>query len=155
MSRITRQRASKVVWIGLVLACSVLCLRTEAQVSAAKLSGTIADTSGASITEAKIEITNVQTGITRDVITNNSRLYSAPSLPPGSYTVSVSKDGFSTEVRTGITLDVGSDQLLNITLKVGSLKQEVAVSDITVGVDLATSTLNNVVDGKNVRELPR
>ena len=154
MSTIKGQWGSKIVAIGLVLACSVLSLPTEAQVSAAKLSGTIADTSGASITGAKIEITNVQTGIIRNVIANSSGLYSAPSLPPGSYTISVSKEGFSTEVRTGITLDVGSDQLLNIILKVGSLKQEIAVSDITVGVDLTTSTLNDVVDGKNVRELP-
>src|SRR5260370_16971628 len=90
----------------------------------------------------------------RNGIETTSRLYIAASLPPGSYTISVSKEGFSTEVRTGITLDVGSDQLLNIILKVGSLKQEIAVSDITVGVDLTTSTLNDVVDGKNVRELP-
>ncbi len=154
MLRIKGQWGAKVVWIGLVLACSVLCQRTDAQVSAAKLSGTISDTSGASISGAKIEITNVQTGITRNVITNSSGFYSAPSLAPGSYTVSVSQERFSTEVRTGITLDVGSDQLLNITLKVGTLKQEVAVSDIAVGVDLTTSTLNDVVDGKNVRELP-
>src|ERR1700730_6103930 len=154
MSRINKQSGSKVVWMHLFLACSVLCQRTEAQVSAAKLSGTIADTSGATIAGAKIEITNVQTGITRNVLSNSSGLYSAPSLPPGNYTVSVSQDQFSTEVRTGITRDVGSDQLLNITLKVGSLKQEVAVSDTASGVDLTTSTLNAVVDGKNVRELP-
>ncbi|HEY4782229.1 MAG TPA: carboxypeptidase regulatory-like domain-containing protein, partial [Chthoniobacterales bacterium] len=154
MSRINKQWGSKVVWIGLFLACSVLCQRTEAQVSAAKLSGTIADTSGATIAGAKIEITNVQTGITRNVLSNSSGLYSAPGLPPGNYTVSVSQESFATEVRTGITLDVGSDQLLNITLRVGTLKQEVAVSDIAAGVDLTTSTLNAVVDGKNVRELP-
>ena len=137
MSRINKQSGSKVVWIGLFLACSVLCQRTEAQVSAAKLSGTIADTSGATIAGAKIEITNVQTGITRNVLSNSSGLYSAPGLLPGSYTVSVSQESFATEVRTGITLDVGSDQLLNITLRVGTLKQEVAVSDIAAGVDLA------------------
>src|ERR1700738_359140 len=112
MSRINLQFGSKVVWIALVLVCSLLCQRTEAQVNAAKLSGTVADSSGASITGAKIEITNVQTGIVRTVITNSSGFYSAPSLPPGSYTVSVAQEGFSTEVRTGITLDVGTDQLL-------------------------------------------
>src|SRR4030088_1431413 len=92
MSRINGQWGSEVVWILLVFTASVLCQRTEAQVSAAKLSGTIADTSGATIAGAKIEITNVQTGITRNVITNSSGLYSAPGLPPGSYTVSVSQD---------------------------------------------------------------
>src|SRR3979411_1544488 len=154
MSRINGQWGSEVVWILLVFTASVLCQRTEAQVSAAKLSGTIADTSGATIAGATIEITNVQTGITRNVLSNSSGLYSAPGLPPGTYTVSVSQESFATEIRTGITLDVGSDQLLNITLRVGTLKQEVAVSDIAAGVDLTTSTLNAVVDGKNVRELP-
>src|SRR6202171_1643514 len=90
MSRINRQ-FSKVFWVVLVLACAVFCQRTEAQVSAAKLSGTIADTSGATIADAKIEITNVQTGITRNVLSNSRRLYSAPGLPPGNYTVSVSQ----------------------------------------------------------------
>src|SRR6202051_3061250 len=153
MSRINRQ-FSKVFWVVLVLACAVFCQRTEAQVSAAKLSGTIADTSGAAIADAKIEITNVQTGFNRTGTTNSSGFYSAPSLPPGTYKVSVAQANFSTEVRTGIILDVGSDQLLNIVLKVGSLKEEVSVSDIAAGVDLTTSTLNAVVDGKNVRELP-
>ena len=150
----SRNFGLKVIWIALVLTCSIFSQRTEAQVSAAKLSGTIADTSGATIADAKIEITNVQTGFTRTVTTNSSGFYSAPSLPPGTYKVSVSQANFSTEVKTGIILDVGSDQLLNIVLKVGSLKEEVSVSDIAAGVDLTTSTLNAVVDGKNVRELP-
>src|ERR1700693_1256078 len=135
----------KVIWIALVLTCSIFSQRIEAQVSEAKLSGTIADQSGASIADAKIEITNVQNGFTRTVTTNSSGFYSSPSLPPGTYKVSVSQANFSTEVRTGITLDVGSDQLLNIVLKVGSLTEQVSVSDIAAGVDLTTSTLNAVV----------
>lgn len=153
----SRNFSLKGIWIALVLTCSIFShfsQRTEAQVSAAKLSGTIADTSGATIADAQIEITNVQTGFTRTITTNSSGFYSAPSLPPGTYEVSVSQANFSTEVKTGIILDVGSDQLLNIVLKVGSLKEEVSVSDIAAGVDLTTSTLNAVVDGKNVRELP-
>jgi hypothetical protein len=150
----SRNFGLKVIWIALVLTCSIFSQRIEAQVSAAKLSGTIADTSGASIADAKIEISNAQTGFTRTVTTNSSGFYSAPSLPPGTYKVSVSQANFSTEVRTGITLDVGSDQLLNIVLKVGSLMEEISVNDIAAGVDLTTSTLNAVVDGKNVRELP-
>jgi Carboxypeptidase regulatory-like domain/TonB-dependent Receptor Plug Domain len=132
----------------------LLCSRSEAQVSAARLSGTVTDPSGATITGAAVEITNVQTGIKRDVQTNGSGIYTAPSLPPGAYRVKISQTGFSTEVRTGITLDVGSDQILNVTVKVGSLSQEVAVSDTVQSVDLTSSTLNDVVEGKNVRELP-
>jgi Carboxypeptidase regulatory-like domain/TonB-dependent Receptor Plug Domain/TonB dependent receptor len=139
---------------SLMLACGFLCLRTEAQVSAAKLSGTVADPSGASIADAQIEITNAQTGIVRNVTTNSSGLYNAPSLSPGTYNVKISSPGFSTEVRTGLVLDVGSDQVMNVSLKVGSATQQVDVNDIAAGVDLTTSTLNDVVDGKNVRDLP-
>jgi hypothetical protein len=155
MTRISRNWARRYVCAAACFfAVSLLCLRAQAQVSAAKLSGTITDSSGATIANAQVEITNVQTGIVRTLQTNSSGLYSAPSLAPGNYNIKVSNPGFSSEVRTGIILDVGSDQVLNITLKVGGISEEVVVSDIVQGVDLTSSALNDVVNGKNVRELP-
>ncbi|GAC1437281.1 MAG: hypothetical protein NVS1B11_28210 [Terriglobales bacterium] len=156
MTCTSRRWKLKVINIALcfALSTSIVSLRTEAQVSAAKLSGTVTDPSGASIEGAQVDITNAQTGFARSVQTNGSGLYSAPSLPPGTYSIKISNKGFSTEIKTGIILDVGSDQILNVALKVGSLTEEVAVSDIAPGVELTSSTLSDVVDGKNVRELP-
>ncbi len=144
----------KAIAVFFALSTSILCLHTQAQVSAAKLSGTVTDPSGAPIEGAQVEITNVQTGFARKVQTNGSGLYSAPSLPPGTYSIKISDKGFSTEIKTGVILDVGSDQILNVALKVGSLTEEVAVSDIAPGVELTSSTLSDVVNGKQVRELP-
>src|ERR1700676_2356026 len=88
-----------VMWI--LIGCGVFCLRADAQVSAARLSGVITDTSGGILPGAQITITDISTNITRDVTANQSGIYSAPGLPAGNYQVKVSAKGFETVVRTG------------------------------------------------------
>src|ERR1700730_7965825 len=93
--------------------------RIYPQVVGATLSGTVTDQSGAVIPNTQISIKNVATGVTRTVTTDAAGFYTAPNLLPGTYEITATASGFSTEVQTGITLTVGAQQVLNFTLQIG------------------------------------
>jgi hypothetical protein len=155
----TSHRNSRIVAV-LFLTSGVLALillisaPAWAQVAGATLSGTVTDVSGAVIPEAQVSIKDVGTGVSRSVKTNVAGFYIAPNLLPGAYEITITAQGFSTEVRTGITLTVGAQQDLNLTLRVGATTETVKVSGEAPGVQLANSTLGNVVDANSIRELP-
>jgi hypothetical protein len=154
--QVIEQRGFRVARIAIciLLGCSLFSLPADAQVSEARLTGVVMDASGAVVPGAQISITNVQTDTTRDLTTNQSGLYNAPGLPAGNYTLKISAPGFETELRTGITLTTGAEQVLNITLKVGNVAQQVVVTDVPPQVQLSTAALSDVVDSTSVRELP-
>ena len=142
---------------GVVLA---LCLnlfwsaRSEAQVAGATLSGEITDPSGASIANATVSIKNVGTGEVREVQSNGDGFYSAPNLLPGSYEVSASAEGFSKVVQKGITLTVGAQQSLSLSLKPGKVTEVINVTDTPPDVQTTTTAVSSTVDSRTVRELP-
>jgi hypothetical protein len=79
----------------------------HAQITTATIPGTVTDASGAVLPGAKVVIQNEETGISRSVAADSAGRYSAPSPSLGKYRVTVSQDGFETEVRSGIELTVG------------------------------------------------
>src|SRR3984893_18113542 len=80
--------------------------------------------------------------------------YSAPNLLPGSYSITTTATGFLTNVQSGITLSVGAQQQLNISMKVGEASQTVTVVESAPTVELTSATLSAQVDANTVRELP-
>src|SRR5690242_17044044 len=73
-----------------------------------EIRGTVTDPSGASVPEVTVTIVNTDTGVTKDVTTNNAGIYDAVSVLPGNYQLTFVKPGFEKLVRTGITLKVGT-----------------------------------------------
>jgi Carboxypeptidase regulatory-like domain/TonB-dependent Receptor Plug Domain len=139
----------------LFAAMNTVCIgKARAQVSGATLSGTVRDSSGAVIPSAEVSITDVATRVTRQVKTDNSGFYLAPNLLPASYDVSATAPGFSRELRTGITLTVGAQQRLDITMQVGQVTQTVQVTGEAPTVQLTSSTISAEVNATTVRELP-
>jgi hypothetical protein len=138
--------------VGLVLTVSPFPL--FAQVTGATLSGTITDASGAVLPGAQVIIANLSTEVTRKSLTQSDGFYSAPNLPPGSYEVTVSAQGFATVTRKGITLNVGGNQILDIQLKVGPATEQVEVDQRAPILQLASAEITTVVDSQTVRELP-
>jgi len=149
--------------IRLFLAWSLvaaLCMATgmsvpiRAQVAGASLSGTVLDPSGSIVPNAQIVITDVNTGVSRTVTSSSGGLYTAPNLLPGVYKLSVTATGFSTMERTGVTLTVGAEVVLDIRLQVGQVSQTVQVTGEAMNVELASSTISAQVSATTVRELP-
>src|SRR5258707_776380 len=79
-------------------------LNLEAQVTGATISGTVVDTTGRLIANARIVVTNTATSISRSVTTNADGVYTVPNLLAGNYDLSFSAAGFKTDVRKGIAL---------------------------------------------------
>src|SRR6266852_4832537 len=126
--KIVGDRRAAVTAFVILIIVAVWAGQAHAQVSGATLSGTVTDPSGASVPQAQVVITNVSTGVIRNVTTDSAGFYTAPNLLPGTYEVRATATGFSTQVRTGITLTVGAQQALNITMQVGQVSQTVEVT---------------------------
>src|SRR6202158_6310347 len=125
-----------------------------AQVAGGPLSGTITDPSGAGIPQARVVIKNVATGVERSVTTNTDGFYTAPSLLPGEYQVTLDAKGFNTETRTGITMTVGAQRTFDLALQIGTVSHRVEVTTEAPAVELATSDIGATVNATTVRELP-
>src|SRR4029077_7113245 len=128
--------------------------RVQAQVAGATLSGTVTDSSGGLVPNAKVSIQEVATGVTRALTTDSAGFYSAPNLPPGNYDVTFTAPGFSSYTQRGVTLTVGAQQLLNVAMKVGQVSQTIEVTSQAPVVDLTSSAISAQVDATTVRELP-
>src|SRR6266581_601605 len=139
----------------LVFVASFLAVRQAyAQVAGATLSGTVTDSSGAVIPKAQVTITDLATGIARNVETDTAGLYIAPNLRPGTHDVGAKAPGFDSAIRRGITLTVGAQQVLDIKMQVGQVTQTVEVTGEAPMVELASSALTGQVSATTVRELP-
>jgi hypothetical protein len=126
----------------------------HSQVAGGTISGTVTDSSGRVINNVQITITNVATGVTREVTTNDEGFYSAPNLLPGTYEAKFSAKGFNTDVRKGIELTVGASVGLDQTMRVGSVAETVSVQTEVPAIQLSTSDISAVVNATTVRELP-
>src|SRR4030088_1809723 len=130
------------------LVCATLALAVllstpvYAQVSGATLTGTVSDASGAVVTNAKVSIKNTATDVTRDVTTDSSGAYRAPNLLPGIYEGTVVAAGFSTSVKSGLTLTVGATQPLNISLQIGQQTERFDVSAEAPAVQITSSVMS-------------
>src|SRR5215813_11009544 len=113
--------------------CVVLSLLTPsislAQVGGSgSIQGTVLDSSNAAIPGATVTATNVATGIETVRRTTEAGVYALTPLPPGTYRVTVTLDGFQTFVREGVVVDALSVVGLNVTLQIGAVTQEVVVT---------------------------
>lgn len=136
--------------VALGLGASPLSL---AQVAGGTIQGVVTDQSGAIVAGAHLTITEQATGTARAATTNSAGSYSVPNLQPALYSVAVSSPGFSQEV-ANIILTVGSNLTANFSLKVGNSTEQVTVGAAADQIDLATSSISEVVDSATMRQLP-
>jgi hypothetical protein len=149
------KRASVFLQVLVLASLSFLVVApVGAQVAGARLSGTVMDPTGGVVPKAEISITNVATQVTTRTIANSDGFYSAPNLLPGSYEIKVAAPGFKTEVRSGVNLTVGLEQVLDVNLQVGQTSQQVEVTTSVPGVELASSTIGSLVNSKTIVDLP-
>jgi hypothetical protein len=120
----------------------------------AQLTGLITDVTNAAIPGASIDVTNVNTGITRSTTSNNSGNYVFPVLDPGSYTIVVKKTGFDEVTRSGIELSVSQVARFDFKLQVGTSTVSIDVSAAAPVLETSTASLGQVIGPKPIRDLP-
>ncbi len=157
LSKAFQKRDFALLCVLLILAVTFLTpweTRTYAQVVGATLSGTVTDASSAAVPSAHVSIKNTATGVTREVTADAAGFYTAPNLLPGNYEVRFSASGFSTQVSSSVSLTVGAQQVLNASLRVGQISQQVTVTSEAPTVELASSALDAVVEAPTIVGLP-
>src|SRR3984893_3521800 len=127
---------------------------TYSQVTGATLAGVVTDPSGSVIAGAQVSATNTATGISKETTTDSAGLYTLPNLQAGNYEVKVTATGFATAVQPNLSLAVGAQQSLNISMKVGETSQTVQVTEAAPQIDLTSSTLTGQVESQTVLDLP-
>ena len=124
------------------------------QIVNASLSGTVTDASGAVIPGVTVSATNDATGVVSKSTTDASGAYTLPSLPPGTYNLTFQKEGFTATAVSGVILQVDQMAVLDATLKVGGITQQVEVVSQVPIVSTETATVGTVIDTRQVVELP-
>jgi len=119
-----------------------------------QINGIIRDSSGAAVPGAEVRATQTDTGIVRTVTSEANGSYVLTNLPIGPYTVEASKDGFSKFIQSGIVLQVDSNPTVDISLKVGSVQEQVLVEAGAALVETHSTGVGTVVDNQRVVELP-
>ncbi len=141
----------KLFFVCLLAASSAVCL--TAQDVFASIAGTILDPSGSPVPKAKVSVTNVDRNQVRTVETDASGTYTAVLLPIGNYSIQVEANGFKTEARTGIVLNVADELKINISMQVGAVSDTVEVKAEAVPVETGTAASSTTIDGSQIREL--
>ncbi len=119
-----------------------------------EITGVVTDPSGASVAGAKVVVTNIATGATRVVTTNNEGVYNFPSLLPAKYSLKVEQSGFKTALRDQIQLEVQQTARIDITLEVGSVGETVTITTEATLLASESTTVGTVIENKRIVDLP-
>jgi hypothetical protein len=148
-------RPPRCLFVAFVFLLSAFCLLpgVRGQSSSATLSGTVEDQNSAVVPGATIVVLNTATSFKRQATTSDQGSFTVPLLPPGVYTVTVRRDGFTPLEIREVVLNVGDQKALNIQLKAGDVNATVTVdsSAETVRTDGSVGT---VVDRQFVANIP-
>jgi outer membrane receptor protein involved in Fe transport len=137
------------------LALLALAGSAVAQTFRGSILGTVSDSSGAAIAQARVTVKNADTGFTRETQTAEDGSYAIPELPIGNYTVTVEKPGFQASVTTNVRVEVAIDRRVDATLKPGDIAQRIEVSGETLAqVETTQNILGGSFQSREVLDLP-
>lgn len=131
----------------------LLSVSAGAQVSAT-LSGRVTDSTGGVVAAATVKANDLDTGVSRTVVTSQVGQYEMVALPLGRYELRAAKQGYAEQIRTGVVLVVGQDATADLVLRVGQVKEQVTVTEDVPIVNVSTQDISGLVGEKQVKELP-
>ncbi len=124
------------------------------QTGTSSLSGVVLDSSKAAIVGAQVALRNNAQSIERNAQTNTSGGYTFTSIPPGTYTLTVEKQGFNRYEQDNLRLLVDSPITSNVTLQIGSVTQSVEVSSQPVAINTTDASIGNAFSEHQIEQLP-
>ena len=116
--------------------------------------GTVTDPQGAMVSEAKVTLTNLDTGVQWKDTTNASGDYQFANLIAGHYKVEVMREGFAHTVSTAVTIENGTTQRINLGLKMGQTTETVEVTSAASLIKTDDANVSEVIENKFVKDLP-
>jgi hypothetical protein len=140
--------------LGASLGVLLFCLPALSQLNLGRVFGGITDQTGGAIVGATVIVTDVQRGISRTLTTDEAGEYSAPSLIPGGYTVRAEAMGFKVIERQNITVAVGQDVRVDLSLQPGEQTQTVTVTESIPVIQTTNAQLTETLENQAINELP-
>lgn len=142
-------------WISaLLLVLIATPLYAQSRVTAADVSGTVLDSSGAALPGVSVTVTNVETNVSRTAITDSRGRYIAPALQPGTYRIAAALPGFGEQTREPVTLTLGQDANIDFTLSVGGRQETVTVTGESPIVEVSRTVVSSTVTRDQIENLP-
>jgi hypothetical protein len=124
------------------------------QGSNATVTGQVTDSSKADVPGAQITLINGATNLRYQGMTNEAGSYSVPELPAGTYRIEVEKQGFKSVIKPSVVLHVQDVVEINFEMAIGSVAETVTVESGVPAIELASSSIDAVVNSTTVVELP-
>src|ERR1700683_402022 len=140
-----------------LVSCLLVCVAGAAfsqSTNSGDIRGTVTDSSGAVVPGVAVAVLNLDTGATKDLVTNGDGLYDTASILPGNYQVSFAKEGFDKLVRGPITLQVGIITV-NGVLKVGKIAETVEVNADIPLLKTESAEQSTTFDSQTMANLPQ
>lgn len=134
------------LFVALVVSLVILAAPATAQITSATISGTIKDETGGVLPGVDLAVSNLDTGVIRNAVTDENGYYTVPGLAPGRYEARATLQGFATAVHSGMVLEVAQQAGLNLVLKLGTAEETITVTGESPLVDVRSSALSAVVD---------
>jgi hypothetical protein len=140
--------------LGSFFASSMPSTFAQSQALNGQIEGTVSDQNKAAVPNVVITVTNIETGATRTVTTDESGVYRFPLLPLGTYHLSAEAASFKKFIREGIILATGQTATIDVEMQTGDLKGVVTVSADTSIADPGKSDVGRVMNTREVQNLP-
>ncbi|HMV85588.1 MAG TPA: TonB-dependent receptor [Blastocatellia bacterium] len=119
-----------------------------------RLVGTVTDEQGSAIPSAQITIKGNQAEGQYTAVTNKEGQWTLPSIPPGTYTVTVQANGFKSTLVREVKVDIGLPATINVTLNVGNIGEQIVVTGGGEVLQTASANISTTITGREIRELP-
>ena len=153
-SEVCVQRSVSFYVLCLAMAVLLFAAVAGAQTFRGAIQGTVLDSSGASVSDARVTVTDTATNLSREVTSGDGGAFLFGELPLGTYKVSAAKAGFRTAVADGIKVATAITQRVDLTLSPGEAKELVEVREAAALVDTVGDTQGGTLDSKQLAELP-
>ena len=146
----------RVLFLFVLMACLTLLPAGLgwSQIQNASVGGRITDPSGAVVPDTHLTAQNQATGLKYSTTSNSSGYYTFPTIPIGTYTVTVNANGFKKIVRSNITLEVGQSARVDFKLQLGSPVQTVQVTSATPLLQTQSAMPQTAIRNRLVTNLP-
>lgn len=132
----------------------IVTLSLNAQIARTALNGTVTDEQGKRIPAAKVQATNVATGLRHETETSPQGTYTMLELEPGTFAVEIAKPGFESVRFRSVRLEVGQPRTLDVALGVAERKEQISVSESEFQLDRVDATVGGPIEQTQVDELP-
>jgi hypothetical protein len=137
----------------ILLFAFLIAAQLQAQNTSGSISGTVQDSAGAVVPNAKVTLTGQQNGFVRTVTTNKEGFYNYPDLTPATFTLKVEAPGFKTYSKTEIVINASDRKSENVMLAIGQLNESVTVTADAMTVNLSSGERSGTLDNEQLDQI--